>query len=573
MRVYTSQMMSLESTHYNIAVAFKAEDLDAERLGKAVNGLIARHEGLRTSFENRNGQIVQVINEASTIGIEKLNSEKAEEINTAFDLGTAPLFRVGYYENTIVVVAHHIIVDGESMTVLCKELNELYMGRELKETVQYGEFAVTDTYTEENEKYWLNVFSESVPEIELPTDYERPEKQTFAGARKQEYIDIKTHNQVVEKCTKLNITPYVFYMACYNVLLSKYSGNEDICVGMPISGRTSKFHNTIGMFVNTVVLRTSIDGNKTINEFMQEIRVNSISAIDNQNYPFGELVKKVNKQNTNRNPLFDVMFAYQNEVIPVIIFGDKEAASASIDLKAVKCDLNFNIVPTRDNVAISVEYSTDLFKEETINKFIEAYKSILAQCLEETKQIKEITVLTEEEKEQINSFNETEHSYDIPANTTLYSLFEEKAKENAEKVCIIANEEEITYKEFKAYAERLDNKIRSITNEEKSVIAVICERSFEMYGAVYGIIRGGNAYLPIDPNYPQERIDYILSNSNAKAVVAQDKFCHLAGNTPCINATEVLKSNEEPTKTEILANEKDTAYVIYTSGSTGNPKV
>lgn len=222
---------------------------------------------------------------------------------------------------------------------------------------------------------------------------------------------------------------------------------------------------------------------------MQEIRENSITAMENQNYPYNELVKRLNKQITNRNPLFDVMFAYQNEAIPVIIFGDKEAESVPVKLGGAKCDLNFNIVPTRDEVTIAVEYSTDLYKEETIKKFIEAYTSILTQALKEETLIKDITAITEEREKILRNFNETAYTYDIPENTTLYSLFENQAEKNSDKVCIIANDEEITYKEFKAYAERLDSKIRAIT-EEKSVIAVICERSFEMYGAVYGIIRG-----------------------------------------------------------------------------------
>ena len=166
----------------------------------------------------------------------------------------------------------------------------------------------------------MNIFSENAPEIELPTDYERPEKQTFAGTQIYEYIDIKTHNKIAEKCKKLNITSYVFYMGCYNILLSKYSGNEDICVGMPVSGRSSKFLNTIGMFVNTVVLRTKTAGKQTIRELMEGIKEKSISAMDNQTYPFGELVKKLNKQGTNRNPVFDVMFASTLSRLMVISF-------------------------------------------------------------------------------------------------------------------------------------------------------------------------------------------------------------------------------------------------------------
>ena len=236
-------------------------------------------------------------------------------------------------------------------------------------------------------------------------------------------------------------------------------------------------------------------------------------------------------------------------------------------------NLTFTISKEENCYTIKVSYAKEMYTEEEISSFLNGYISILQLSLDAEKKIKDITVLGDVEKEKLlNDFNNTDHEYDVPDSSTLYSLFEAQAEKNKEKVCLKADNKEITFGDFKAYAERIDSKIRSITKEEKSVIAVICERSFEMYGAVYGIIRGGNAYLPIDPNYPQERIDYILSNSNAKAVVTQDKFCHLAGNTPCINATEILNNKEIVEKTEVLATENDTAYVIYTSGSTGNPK-
>ncbi len=572
MRVYTAHMMKPDATHYNINYVFKAENIDKKKFEKAINKLIERHESLRTHFETINGIIHQVIDEKASIKVEEI-SDGINSFIRPFALNSSPLLRVGYNKDTVVIDLHHIIIDGESMPVFFRELNELYMGRELPSTVQYGEFAVTNSYTEENEKYWLNVFNEEVNTLELPTDYARPEAQSFKGANIYTKIDNKLNENILNKCKQLGITPYAYYMACYNILLSKFSGNEDICVGVPTSGRSSKYLNTIGMFANTIALRTNTNGSKTIATLLQEIRENSISAIDNQNYPFNELVKKLKLPTSNRNPLYDVMFAYQSESMTDITLSDEKVELVPMTTTSVKSDLSFYVFPRKDDIVLMAEYSTELFKEETINKFIEAYSNILTQCLDGTKQIKDIEVLSTEEKKKIlKEFNDTEYTYDIPNNTTLYSLFEKKSEENKDKVCIIANEEEIKFQDFKAYAERIDNKVRKITNDEKSVIAVICERSFEMYGAVYGIIRGGNAYLPIDPNYPQDRIDYILENSNAKSVVAQDKFCHLAGNTPCINATEVLNSTEQPEKTKILANENDTAYVIYTSGSTGNPK-
>ncbi len=567
MRVYTSQFMSPDSTHYNISYMFSVEELDVDRLEVAINKLIDRHESLRTSFENRNGQVVQVINDNVSVTVEKLNSSNPNEFIRPFNLNSAPLLRVGVYANTVMIDMHHIIDDGSSSAIFFKELNELYMDRELKTPVQYGEFAVTNTYTEDDEKYWLDVFSEEQSTLELSLDYSRPETQSFNGANIYTRIDNKLNEKILNKCKLLGITPYAYYMACYNILLSKFSGNEDICVGVPTSGRTSKFLNTMGMFVNTLALRNQPTGTKTFLQFANEVKDNSINAINHQNYPQQELVKKTN----NKKALYDVMFAYQSEEMTEITLGDKKAEVIPTPINSSKCDLSFYVYPRQNETVLMTEYCTDLYKEQTINKFINAYNSILSQSLDETKQIKDISILTSEEESLLSSFNNTTYTYNIPDNSTLYSLFEKASKENKDKVCIMANDSEITFADFKAYAERIDNAVRNIT-DEKSVIAVICERSFEMYGAIYGIIRGGNAYLPIDPNYPQDRIDYILENSRAKAVITQDKFAHLVKNIPCIDATAILNSNETVEKTACKAEENDTAYVIYTSGSTGNPK-
>lgn len=573
MRVYTAQMVKPDSTHYNVNYAFKTEIIDKERLERALNKLIERHESLRTHFESIKGVIHQVIDEKSSVKVEELPEGETNSFIKPFDLSKSPLIRVGCNEDTVVIDLHHIIVDGESMPVFFRELNELYMGRELNEPIQYGEFAVTDSYTEENEKYWLDVFRDKVSELSLPTDSPRGAVQSFKGSNHFELIEKSLHDRIEEKCKEKGLTPYAYYMACFSILLSKLSGSEDIIVGTPISGRKSRYLNTVGMFANTVAMRNRPHGSKTVAKLLKEIQNSSIQALDNQSYPFGELVRKLNIDANGRNPLFDVMLAYQSFEMTDITFGDKKVELIPLTASSSKCDISFSIMPRANDVVLMVEYCTDLYKEETIKKFINSFKLILTECLDEAKQIKDISALTREETEKVlHTFNDTEHTYSIPAKSTLYSLFESASEKNKDKVCINANDEEITFKDLKAYAERIDSKVRNLTDNEKSVIAVIAERSFEMYGAIYGIIRGGNVYLPIDPNYPQDRIDYILENSNAKAVITQDKFTHLAGNTPCIDATELLNSTEQPEVTECLATPEDTAYVIYTSGSTGNPK-
>ncbi len=576
MRVYTSQMLAPDSTLYNVTFAFKAEQVEKQKLERAVNILIERHESLRTYFENRGGVIYQVIDENTVVEIETLDEENLDGFAKAFKLNKSPLMRVGCNNNTVIIDMHHTIVDGETMPVFFKELNELYMGRSLSENVvQYGEFAVQQTNTEKSENYWLDIFKEETPALELPADYQRGSVQSFNGNIHYKLIEKSLHEKIEEKCRQRGITPYVYYMACFSILLSKLSGNEDIVIGSPISGRTSRFLYSVGMFVNTIALRSRPEGNKTVLQLMEEIKEDSIDAIDNQNYPFGELVKKLGIEAGGRNPLFDVMLSYQSYEMTDITFGDEKVELLPLTGTAAKCDMTFTVLPRKDDVVLATEYCTDLFKEERIEKFTSMYIHILKLCLDTNNLIKDISAIDEEETKQLLfKFNDTVHTYKEPEGATLYSLFEKRAKENSEKTCIKTAEINLNYGELLRISENLDAEIRKITGDKKSVVAVIAERSVEMYSAIYGIIRGGNAYLPIDPEYPRERIEYILKDSNAVAVIAQGKFVYLTSDIPCIDMTDLMKKTTEAAVSAVptVAEENDTAYVIYTSGSTGNPK-
>ena len=383
MRVYTAQSMNSDSTIYNVPYVFKVDSVDIDRLQNAVDQLIARHETLRTHFENKDGNIIQIINDSAECKIEILSNDDIHTFIRPFDLSVAPLLRVGVYENTIMVDMHHIITDGSSMPVFLNELNELYMGRSIENIpVQYKQFAVQKHDHTESEKYWLSVFNDEVPALEINTDYHRGQKQSFNGSAIYDSVDIELHNKILAFCKVENITPYVFYMSGFNILLSKFSGNEDIVVGMPISGRGAKYLNTIGMFVNTIALRNKPVGTKTVAEFLQEVKENSINAINHQDYPYGELVKKLDIHTPDRNPLFDVMFAYQSEQMTDVVFGDKKAELLPIPITTSKYDFTFNVMPRENDVVIMAEYCTDLYKKNTMQRLIDGYKLILEQMLQ-----------------------------------------------------------------------------------------------------------------------------------------------------------------------------------------------
>ncbi len=560
MRVYTAQSMDENSTLYNIPYAFKVDTLDAQRLENAVNKLIERHGSLRTHFENQDGHIVQVIDDNTRITVTELESAELSTFVTPFDLTKSPLIRVGYYKNTVIIDMHHIICDGGTMPVFFRELNELYMGRPLTEiAVQYGEFSVTEQNTEECEKYWLSVFNDEVPVLELPTDFNRTDKQSFKGDAVYDVIDIALHNRITGKCKQLGITPYVFYMSGFNILLSKFSGNEDIVVGMPISGRDAKYLDTVGMFVNTIALRSKPEGNKTVADLLKEVKANSVEAIDNQNYPFGELVKKLHIDNSGRNPLFDVMLAYQSEEMTDVIFGDRKAKLLPIPVTTAKCDFTFNILPRKSGIVILVEYCTDLYKQETIQRFIDSFKLILEQCLNNNCYIKDIAATSAKERDVIlNDFNDT--AVDYPRDKCVHQLFEEQVAKTPDKTAVIACNKTLTYAELNEQANRIAHLLIKKGVGVGDIVAIKLSRKSYLFAAMIGALKSGAAYMPIDPTYPEDRIEYMLVESKAKYCIDED------------NVMEFL-SSENVDNLNITINHNDAFCALHTSGSTGKPKM
>ena len=556
MRVYTAQMLAHESTLYNVAYAFKVNSIDKERLEVAVNKLIERHESLRTHFETKDGIVYQVIDENASVSVEALT-----DINTfskAFDLDKSPLIRVGCNNDTVVIDMHHIAVDGETAPVLFKELNELYMGREISgEAVQYGEFAVTNQYTAENEKYWLDIFSDEVSDLDLPKDYQRPAVQSFKGSIEYKTIEKSLHDKIESKCKKLGVTSYVYYTACLSVLLSKLSGNEDIVTGSPVSGRTSRFLNTVGMFVNTIALRSRPEGTKKFADLLNEIKDASILAIDNQNYPFGELVKKLGIDTAGRNPLFDVMLAYQSFEMTDITFGDEKAELLPLETTTAKCDMTFNILPRKDDVVFATEYCTDLYTAERISRFTDMYCGLLEACLDEEKLIKDISVISEEESKLLTSFNNTYVEYE--SDKCIHELFEAQVNANPDKIAVVACDKTLTYSQLNEEANSIAHSLIAMGIGKGDIVGLMLPRKSHLLSALFGILKSGASYLPIDPDHPEDRIQYMLADSGAKLCIDEKNIAELI-------------SNSNKNNTEVKVCSTDLCYCIYTSGSTGKPK-
>jgi len=558
MRVYTAQSIS-GSAAYNVPYAFKVEELNPDRLQAAVDCLVARHEILRTRFENRDGVIMQVVDDSARCQVEKLSSDDLSDFIHPFDLEAAPLLRVGYCGNTVLLDMHHIITDGGSMPIFLRELNSLYMGRNLANTpVQYRAFAAQAKIRSEDEAYWLSVFADEPPILEMNTDFPRQSKQRFEGAAIYQSIPAALHKKICAKSKAMNITPYVYYMGAFYVLLSKFSGNEDIVVGTPSSGRSGKFLNTMGMFVNTLALRSRPEGAKTVRDYFREVKAAAVGALAHQNYPYGDLVKRLGIHPEGRNPLFDVMFAYQSEKMTQVIFGDAPAELLPVPVTSSKYDFTFNVMPREGDVVLMVEYCTALFKETTIRRLIEGYRLLLEQMLDEAKPLRDLTAITNQERHVLlHDFNDT--AVDYPRDKCVHTLFEEQVKRTPDKTAVIACDRTLTYRELNEEANRIAHGLMEQGVKPGDIVAFALPRSSHLIPSMFGILKTGAAYLPIDPSYPPSRIRYMLEDSEASFYITERELSKLIKNDNCKNP-------------HIYIGPQAKYCVIYTSGSTGTPK-
>ncbi|EPD93653.1 condensation domain-containing protein, partial [Paenibacillus sp. HGH0039] len=389
---------------YNMPEMLQLEGpVDIGRIEEAFRTLIARHETLRTGFEMVHGEPVQRVHAQVEFAVEtsKAAKEDAEQIVRrfvrAFDLKTPPLLRAGLIElgpelHILMFDMHHIVSDGVSMAILVDEFSRLYAGEELPPLrIQYKDYAAwqqSETYkerTRQQESYWLGELAGDLPDVELPADYERPPVRSYEGAHLEFEVGADLTTELGVLAARSGSTLFMILLSAYNVLLSKYGGQEDVIVGTPVAGRTdADLEPVIGMFVNTLAIRNRPAGDKTFLSFLEEVKESALGAFEHQDYPFEELVERLNvKREAGRNPLFDTVFDMQN-------IEEHEASLGTLRLKPYELDdleeakFDLTLFMSEDNGALSggFFYGTKLFKEARIRTMIQDYLHILSQICE-----------------------------------------------------------------------------------------------------------------------------------------------------------------------------------------------
>ena len=593
-RLYLQSQFEGIGTSYNMPGAVRLDgQLDKQRFEQVFEDLIRRHATLRTSFTMIDDQVVQRIEEELVFEITYLEGQEGNEEEIIdnfirpFDLGEPPLLRIGLVELApdqylMIFDMHHIISDGVSMEILIKEFFALYQGQKLPELkLQYKDFSTWQNrlfqkgLMEEQEGYWLETFSDGVPILNLPTDYPRPSLQSFRGDVLEFEIDGKLTEELKELAAKRGTTIYMLLLAAYHLLLAKYSGQEDIVIGSPIAGRRhADLENIIGMFVNMIALRNRSEGDESFNEFLDQVKETTIKAFDNQEYQFEELVDKLQLQrDLSRNPLFDVVFSLQSPQPEVEDMEGLQIEPWDFESKIAKYDLALDALEVDDRLLFSFEYCIDLFKEETIERLAGHYTNILKAIIANPEiKLANLELLSPDQRDKIlYQFNETEMDY--PRDKTLHQLIEERAEKIPQEIALVHGREEMTYDQVNKGANRLAHRLRNSGVVQDSLVGIMADRSNEMIIGILAILKAGGAYLPIDPNYPLERIRYMVEDSDIEILLTQQGYEETIDfGGEIINLDDIRTLTGPDHNPENINQATDLAYLIYTSGSTGKPK-
>ncbi|MCP4146569.1 MAG: amino acid adenylation domain-containing protein, partial [bacterium] len=669
-RLYLLQQMEPEGTGYNLPVVVSLEgSLDKTKIETVFQRLIRRHESFRTTFKIIDEKPVQQVHSPVEYTIEKYSIpndntvhkvypvhtvKNAEEPHRGeesrdivhifnqfirpFDLTRAPLIRVGLLtmkapvpaENhgtasteglhILMVDMHHIISDGVSAGIITGEFMALYNEQPLKPlSIQYKDYShwqnryFAGEEIKKQQAWWENQYEERITVLELPTDYPRPHIQSFAGGNLNFEITAEETKQLKELALKEGVTMFMIVITLYQVLLSRLSNQEDIVVGTPVAGRGHDDLGTIvGMFVNTLPLRSGPKGGKIVTTYMQEVKESTMAAFENQDYPFEEMVGKIagNQRDTTRNPIFDVMFSMQNTEVPGLRIPGLKLKPYHRENPISKFDLSLIAAEDGPRLQLVFEYATRLFKRETIQRIKNYFKSIVTGVIAAPeKRLEEIEILSEKEKEQLlDQFNETGTQY--PCDKTISQHIQQQEEKNPHQVAVKYRNNSITYKQLNNRAQQLAMRLREKGIKNETIAAIMVERSLEMMVGILAILKAGGAYLPIDPIHPRERIDYILKDSNTQLILVDTKSEIRLSKTetiPHIQNSEDQNSTNRSRKKEPavlnleheqfeIASEpqpssssspqpygpqhpsgiqhpaSSTAYIIYTSGSTGKPK-
>ena len=602
------------SLAYHIPVAIRLRgELDRTALQAAMDGLVRRHEALRTIFTQIGGEPIQVITPPMSVvlGVLDLIALKPaereaevqrcanEELATPFDLSAGPLFRgklllCSEGDHLLVLTMHHIVSDGWSVGVLVRELAALYRARVEGQadslpplSIQYADYAYWQRRLAGGAElaaqlaYWEKHLGGAPEVLQLPTDRPRPAVRSYEGASVTVSLGSELTVALRALSRELNLTLAMTLFTAWSIVLARLSGQDEVVLGMPVANRRrSELEGLIGFFVNTVAVRVGMGDDPLLSDLLQHVKRTLVEAYVHQDVPFEQVVEALQPaRSLSHNPVFQVMFVLQNPPVGVMQLPGLTLSEEQVPLHTAQVDLLLSLQESDEEITGVLNFSTDLFERSTILKWVGCYETVLTGLVQQPGlRVSRVPLASEEQRHQlVTEFNDTGALF--PRDRLIQELFEEQVARTPEAVAVTFEGQSLTYADLNKKASQLARRLIDKGVRPDQLVGICVERSLEMVIGLLGILKAGGAYIPLDPTYPPERLAYILVDAAPRVLVTQSR---LRTTLPATTAEFIELDSERDEGTAICEenlnrsfqqpDSRHLAYVLYTSGSTGRPK-
>ena len=608
-RLWFLDQLEQGNSSYNMPTAVRITGrLDVQALEHTLNEIVRRHEVLRTTISVIDGEPMQVVAPARTIRLPILDLSKLEkatrdaeaklivsqERQYDFDLTFEPplrarLLRLEKEEHIVILTMHHIISDGWSIGVLVREINILYRTFSMRQpsplpelSIQYADYAVwqrepaQEAAIKQQLDYWKQRLADAPSLLELPTDRPRPPVQSFHGARVSFALSSVLTGRLKALAEQNEATLFMMLLGAFQALLLRYTSQEQISVGYPIAGRQHiETEELIGLFASTLVMHTDLSGDPSFTELLKRVRQTALDAYAHQDVPFERLVEELQPERSlSHSPLFQVAFVLQNVTPPALEMFGLRVEAVSVENNTAKFDLTLSMIDAGAGLKGALEYNSDLFDAETIQRMAGHLEVLLTSIVSDPAQrISQLSLLSETEQRQLKNWNNTARPYD--SELCLHELIASQAERTPENIALVSDGSCLSYRELDDCTNQLAHYLRELNVGPETLVGILMERSIEMVVSLLGILKAGGAYVPLDPEYPRERVTGLLDARIAvlltKEQYARDLPPHHA-HVVCVDSDRdaIAQRSRERPKSKVMAD--NLAYVIYTSGSTGQPK-